>query len=364
MSRPTIAEVNLSALNKNVRKLKKLTNSKIYPVVKADAYGHGLKKVVESIDPLISGYCVATFEESLELRKITKRNIVCMEGPYDYSELKIFEKLNIDYVIHSFRQISFLENLGNLKVIGKNKIWLKIDTGMNRLGFKENEILEAFSKINSIKKSLVLMSHLSSSSSNKNSRLITNSQIKMFKKFELKIKKIKPNLISSLCNSGGLINFKRSHNDISRPGISIFGSKADDEKSKIDLEQVMTLKSKFINIKKVNKGDRVGYGGTWKAKKETVVGILPIGYADGYLTGMGNSAYVLVEGVKAKVIGRVSMDLTAVDLSNCKNPNYDSEVILWGNNLKIDKVSKFANSIPYELMTSVSRRVKREYVFK
>ena len=104
MSRPTIAEVNLSALNKNVRKLKKLTNSKIYPVVKADAYGHGLKMVVESIDPLISGYCVATFEESLELRKITKRNIVCMEGPYDYSELKIFEKLNIDYVIHSFRQ--------------------------------------------------------------------------------------------------------------------------------------------------------------------------------------------------------------------------------------------------------------------
>ena len=191
MSRPTIAEVNLSALNKNVRKLKKLTNSKIYPVVKADAYGHGLKMVVESIDPLISGYCVARFEESLELRKITKKNIVCMEGPYDYSELKIFENLNIDYVIHSFRQISFLENLGNLKVVGKNKIWLKIDTGMNRLGFKENEILKAFSKINSTKKSLVLMSHLSSSLSNKNSRLITNSQIKMFKKFELKLKKKK-----------------------------------------------------------------------------------------------------------------------------------------------------------------------------
>ena len=364
MSRPTIAEVNLSALNKNVRKLKKLTNSKIYPVVKADAYGHGLKMIAKSIDRIISGYCVATFEESLELRKITKKNIVCMEGPYDSSELKSFEKLNIDYVIHSFRQISFIENLGNQNFVGKNKVWLKIDTGMNRLGFKENEVLDAFSRINSIKKNMVLMSHLSSSSSNKSSRLITNSQIEIFRKFESKLKKIKPNLILSLCNSGGLINFKRSHNDISRPGISIFGSKADGEISKIDLEQVMTLKSKFISIKKVYKGDRVGYGGTWMAKKETLVGILPIGYADGYLTGMGNSAYVLVEGIKAKVIGRVSMDLTAVDLSKCKNADYNSEVILWGNNLKIDKVSKFANSIPYELITSVSGRVKREYVYK
>lgn len=364
MSRPTIAEINLSALKKNVRKLKKLTNSKVYPVVKADAYGHGLKKVIENIDGIISGYCVATFEESLELRKITKKSIVCMEGPYDLNELKNFEKLNIDYVIHSFRQIFFLESLTKLNLTAKNKVWLKIDTGMNRLGFKEKEILEAFSRINSIKKNMVLMSHLSSATSNKSSKLITNNQIKTFKKFESKLKKIKPNLISSLCNSGGLINFKTSHNDISRPGISIFGSKADNQKSKIDLEQVMTLKSKFISIKKVFKGDRVGYEGTWKAKKENMIGILPIGYADGYLTGMGNSAYVLVDGIKAKVIGRVSMDLTAVDLSKCVNVDYNSEVILWGSNLKLDKVSKFANSIPYELITSVSRRVKREYVYK
>ena len=143
-----------------------------------------------------------------------------------------------------------------------------------------------------------------------------------------------------------------------------FGTRNIHRITKIDLEQVMTLKSKFISIKKVFKGDRVGYEGTWKAKKENMIGILPIGYADGYLTGMGNSAYVLVDGIKAKVIGRVSMDLTAVDLSKCVNVDYNSEVILWGSNLKLDKVSKFANSIPYELITSVSRRVKREYVYK
>ena len=146
--------------------------------------------------------------------------------------------------------------------------------------------------------------------------------------------------------------------DISRPGISIFGCQEDLGKSSLDLEQVMTLKSKFLSIKKVQKGELVGYEGTWRAKKDTTVGILPIGYADGYPTGMGKSAYVLVDNKKAKVIGRVSMDLTAVDLSRCVQAN------LWGSNMKIDKVAKFSNTISYELMTSVSKRVKRKYIEK
>ena len=147
MSRPTIAEINLLALKKNVKKLKKITRSKIYPVVKANAYGHGLKRVIETINNYISGYCVATFEESIELRRLTSKSIVCMEGPYNLVELKNLEKLNIDYVIHSNRQISFLEEIKSSDLSGNNKIWLKIDTGMNRLGFKENEIFKAFKKI-------------------------------------------------------------------------------------------------------------------------------------------------------------------------------------------------------------------------
>ena len=208
------------------------------------------------------------------------------------------------------------------------------------------------------------MSHFSSASANTKAKKQSNDQIKLFKKYESKLKKIKPNLISSLCNSGGLINFKNSHMGISRPGISIFGCQEDLGKSSLDLEQVMTLKSKFISIKKVQKGELVGYEGTWRAKKDTKVGILPIGYADGYPTGMGNSAYVLVDNKKAKVIGRVSMDLTAVDLSRCVQANFNSEVILWGSNLKIDKVAKFSNTISYELMTSLSKRVKRKYIEK
>ncbi len=364
MSRPTVAEINLLALKKNVKKLKKITRSKIYPVVKANAYGHGLKRVIETINNYISGYCVATFEESIELRRLTSKSIVCMEGPYNLVELKNLEKLNIDYVIHSNRQISFLAEIKSSDLSGNNKIWLKVDTGMNRLGFKENEILKAFTKINSFKKKIVLMSHFSSASANTKAKKQSNKQIKLFKKYESKLKKIKPNLISSLCNSGGLINFKNSHMGISRPGISIFGCQEDLGKSILDLEQVMTLKSKFISIKRVQKGELVGYEGTWRAKKDTTIGILPIGYADGYPTGMGNSAYVLVDNKKAKVIGRVSMDLTAVDLSRCVQANFNSEVILWGSNLKIDKVAKFSNTISYELMTSVSKRVKRKYIEK
>lgn len=364
MSRPTVAEINLLALRNNVKKLKSISNSKVYPVVKANAYGHGLKQVIKTINNLVSGFCVATFEEALELKKLTSKSVVCMEGPYSYKELNIFEKHNIDYVIHSSHQIAFLSRINRSFFSKKNKIWIKFDTGMNRLGFKDTEITNAFLKILEFKKNLVLMSHFSSAASTKSSIKQSKNQIKIFKKYERKFKKIKPNILLSLCNSGGLFFYKESHKDISRPGISIYGSQEGIKQNLLDLEQVMTLKSKFISIKNVLKGSRVGYDGTWKARSDSIIGILPIGYADGYLTGMSNKAYVLVDNQKAPIVGRVSMDLTAVDLTKLKKVNYDSNVVLWGPKLKIDKVAKLCGTIPYELMTSVSNRVRKKFVEK
>lgn len=332
--------------------------------MKANAYGHGLKQVIKTINNLVSGFCVATFEEAIELKKLTNKSVLCMQGPYDLNELKIFEKNNIDYVIHSTYQIALFDRLNKSFFSKKNKIWIKFDTGMNRLGFKESEIIKAFSNILEFKKNIVLMSHFSSASSTKSSIKESKNQIKIFKKYEKKIKKIKPNILLSLCNSGGLLFYKESHKDIARPGISIYGSQEGMKKNFLDLEQVMTLKTKFITIKNVTKGSRVGYDGTWKAKTDSTIGILPIGYADGYLTGMSNQAYVLVDNQKAPVVGRVSMDLTAIDLTLLKKVDYDSNVVLWGPELKIDRVAKFCGTIPYELMTSVSDRIRRKFVEK
>ena len=166
----------------------------------------------------------------------------------------------------------------------------------------------------------------------------------------------------SLCNSGGLLNYKSSHKDIVRPGVSLYGIDQKEIGNKIDLENVLTFKTKLISIKKVQKGDKVGYDGKWTANKDSTIAILPVGYADGYPLLMGNNGYVLINGKRAKVVGKVSMDLTAIDISKIKDVNYESDVILWGKDLPIEKIAQATKNIPYTIMTSLSARVKRIYL--
>jgi alanine racemase len=206
------------------------------------------------------------------------------------------------------------------------------------------------------------MSHFSSAAGTKTSLDKSKKQIQEFTKLEKKLKKLGGNTLSSLCNSGGLLNYKKSHKDIMRPGIAIFGVNQKETGKKITLKPALTLKSKFISIKEVKKGGKVGYDGSWTAKKDSVIGILPIGYADGYPVTLSNNGYVLVNGKKANVIGRISMDLIAIDLTSLSNVDYESVVILYGKGLPIEVISKLAGIIPYSLMTSLTERVKKKYI--
>jgi alanine racemase len=361
LTRPTVAEINLSAIKRNLKKLKSLSeDSLFYPVVKANAYGLGFKPVVKEIESLIDGFSVATSEEALEVRKISKKNILCMEGPYDQKEFNLLLKNKIDLVIHSERQINFVKKI---KTFPKEiKVWIKLDTGMNRLGFKEEEVLDIFKIFQTKTKKIVLMSHFSSAAGSISSKTNSKKQIEKFNRIEKKLKKYRENFFSSLCNSGGLLNYKSSHKDIVRPGISLYGVDQKDIGKKIGLENVITFKTKLISIKDVNKGDKVGYDGKWKAKKDSKIGILPVGYADGYPVTTENKGYVLIDGKKANVIGKVSMDLTAVDITNLKDTSYESEIILWGKDLPVEKVAKITKNIPYTILTSLSSRVKRIYL--
>jgi len=353
LNRPTIAEIDLKALDFNLKSLKSVVKSaKFFPVMKADAYGHGIDKVTKHIQSKVDGFCVATTEEAINLRSKSNKPILDLEGPYDLADMKTLIKNNIEFVIHSTRQLNFLKQIKNFKE--SHPVWLKFDLGMNRLGFSMEDSSKIFKEVSKKTNQIVLMSHFYSFKGNA-------KQIKKFKDLEKRCSSEQIILKKSLCNSGGMINYLASQKDIVRPGISIFGSRANIKDKTIKLKSVMTLKSKFISLKEIEKGEKVGYEGTWQAKTRTKIGILPIGYGDGYPINLSNCGEVLIKGNLAPVIGKVSMDMVAIDLSKISKISYKDEVILWGKGHEVDTVAKYANNSSYTLMTGVTNRVKKVY---
>tara|TARA_Y100000816_G_scaffold292449_1_gene287786 strand:- start:7894 stop:8961 length:1068 start_codon:yes stop_codon:yes gene_type:complete len=353
LNRPTIVEIDLRALDFNLKILKKTVNSaKFYPVIKADAYGHGVKKVSKRISSKVDGFCVATTEEAINLRSFSKKPILDLEGPYDLSDINSLVKNNIQFVIHSSRQLNFLKKVETFQ---RNlPIWLKFDLGMNRLGFPMDDALKVFEEVAKKTNQIILMSHFFSFKGN-------NQQLKKFERLEKKLSSNKTFIQKSLCNSGGMINFPSSQKDIVRPGICLFGSKSNLKTKNLKLKPVMTLKSKFISIKEIERGEKVGYEGTWQAKRRTKIGVLPIGYGDGYPLNLSNCGKIYINGKLASVIGKISMDMMAVDLTNFRKISYKDEVILWGKGHEVDTVAKYANNSSYSLMTGISQRVKKVY---
>ena len=353
MNRPTILEIDLRALDFNLKNLKKsVTSAKFYPVIKADAYGHGLKKVSKRINSKVDGFCVATTEEAINLRSFSKKPVLDLEGPYDLSDINSLVKNNIQFVIHSSRQLNFLKKV---KTFQRNQpIWLKFDSGMNRLGFPLDDASKVFEEVAKKTNQIVLMSHFFSFKGN-------NHQLKKFELLEKKFSSNKIFVQKSLCNSGGMINFPSSQKDIVRPGICLFGSKSNLNIKNLKLKPVMTLKSKFISIKEIERGEKVGYEGTWQANRRTKIGILPIGYGDGYPLNLSNCGKVSINGRLASVIGKISMDMMAVDLTNLRKISYKDEVILWGKGHEVDTVAKYADNSSYSLMSGVTKRLKKVY---
>lgn len=352
MNRPTLAEIDLKALDFNVKNLKKsVRDSKFFSVVKADAYGHGIIEIVKHLNrnPNVNGFCVATSEEAVNLRSSTKKPILDLEGPYNLLDAKELIRNKIQFVVHSNRQINFLRKIKNF--YSPQPIWLKFDSGMNRLGFPIKDIQKILKEFENKTNQIVLMSHFSNFRGN----------AKQLNKFKNILSEEKLNIKKSLCNSGGMINFPASQQDVVRPGISLFGSKSNLKKNLVKLKPVMTLKSKFISIKEIEKGQKVGYEGTWQASKKTKIGILPIGYGDGLPLNMSNSGKVKIKGKLAPIIGKISMDMTAIDLSHFSKISYQDEIIVWGKGHDIDTVAKFADNSPYSLMTGVTNRVKKVY---
>jgi alanine racemase len=358
------AIIDLNALRHNYQYLKNLSpESKTLAVIKADAYGHGLIQVAQALENTADGLAVARLEEALKLREAGIENsVLLLDGFLNAKELQSAISHRFKVVIHDFSQLELLEARG---VRGEIDLycWLKVNTGMNRLGFFVDELPEVVSRLEKLSwlRCETLMTHFANADSGKKSS--TKQALKLFKEAKNQCAGIPQ---SSLANSAAMLAYPETLSDWNRPGISLFGCSTLPEPVS-ELKPVMHLSAPVIAIHKVRKGEAVGYGSIWKAQKDTQIAVVGIGYGDGYPRHAKNGTPVAIGGETYLLAGRVSMDMITVDLGeNKESVKVGDQVILWGDTktktLSADEVAKSSETISYELFCKVTQRVHKEYV--
>lgn len=353
MSRPTKITINLTALRHNLRLIKKLApHSAILAMVKSNAYGHGLERVALAL-PNVDALGVACIEEGLLLRAAGITNpIVLMEGLFNVDELAKVIAERFSVVVHHESQVQILEkNSGGVAI----PVWLKIDTGMHRLGFTPTEVKKIYQRLlncSIVKKPVGLMSHFAESDLLAGTS--TLQQIEVFNTVTADLTGPR-----SLANSAGILAWPSAHYEWVRPGIMLYGASPfkGQHAVKYDLQPVMSLSSELIAIHQLAKGARVGYGGTWMCPEEMRVGIVGIGYGDGYPWHAKNGTPLLVNGHLCPLVGRVAMDMIAVDLRTQPDAKIGDTVLLWGPGLPVEIIAEHSDTIAYELLTRITQRV-------
>ena len=350
------ALINLEAFAHNIKCAKSIApHSSILAMLKANAYGHGALTLSPTFS-LMDYIGVARIEEAIELHEAgIKRPIVIMSGFHDAKELEVIAGLNLQTVIHHERQLQLLENtIINTPL----NVWLKIDSGMHRLGLSVDEANHAFqrlSKLNTVKQ-ITVMTHLTAAD-----ELDANTTAIQLDRFYQHVGHLQKTAPFSIGNSAAILERTTTHVDIIRPGLMLYGISPIKHKMACDynLQPVMTLQAAIIDIKSIEKGESVGYGATWQAKKKTHIAIAAIGYGDGYPQSAPNGTPVLVNQQEASLAGRVSMDMISIDITGCENVTIGDPVTLWGKGLAIEKVAKYMAISPYSLVAGINKRVKR-----
>lgn len=354
MSRPAQLIIDLPALKHNFDQIKKMVpGSSIIAMVKANAYGHGLERVALSL-PEADAFGVASFEEGLFLRNAGVRNsILLMEGLFSEAELTFAVEHDFSLVVHHAAHIEMLEKSDLKKPL---TVWLKIDTGMHRLGFSPEEVSKMYARLmhcQAVKKPIGLMTHFASSDILDSSQ--TLQQIELFNQVTSKLEGPR-----SLANSAGIIAWPASHGDWVRPGIMLYGASpfSGHRGVEYNLRPVMSLTSQLIAVHQVSKGARIGYGGTWTCPENTRVGVVAIGYGDGYPRHAENGTAILVNGRPCPLVGKVAMDMISVDLGTQPEAKVGDPVLLWGPGLPVEVIAEHSGTTGYELLTRITQRVK------
>lgn len=385
MARPLVAEINLSALRHNYQlAVQQAASPLVMAVIKANAYGHGAVQVAQALTDLTPAFGVSCIEEAEELRLAGISNtLVLLEGFFSGNELPLIIKQGYELVIHSPWQLQELLNFftnqtQQLAKPAQLNLWLKVDSGMHRLGFSPAEVKVAYQQLKARPEvgQLTLISHLACADELTNP--VTQQQLQVVGSLQQQL-----GCAVSLANSPATLAWPETFQGYLRPGLMLYGvspfastQQPCEQPQSLDssqvnsglyylsqqLQSVMTLKTRLISIKEVPAGAAVGYGGRFITQRPTKIGVAACGYGDGYPRQAQDGTPVLVDGHLCELAGRVSMDMLTIDLSNCPQAHIGSEVILWGGALPVNKVAKYCSTISYTLLTGVMQRVKRIYL--
>lgn len=356
MSRPTFKTIDLAALRHNLERIHALVpGCSVMAMVKANAYGHGIAQIGMAL-PTAEALGVASLDEGVMLREAgVTQPIVLIEGLFYADELELAEQHNFTLVVHHLPHVDMLEKANVKKPF---PIWLKVNTGMHRLGIpldQLNIIYQRLMAIAAVKKPIGLMTHFAEADMIESDA--TKKQIELFNQATARLSGPR-----SLANSAGILAWPDAHGDWVRPGLMLYGASPLPDKTGLDhdLLPVMTLSSRLIAINQVKKGGKVGYGGTWQAPEDMLIGVVGVGYGDGYPQFAKQGTPILVNGVECPLVGRVSMDMLTVDLRQQPAACVNDPVILWGKGLPVERIAKSSGTSAYELLTRMTPRPKVE----
>nr|WP_154324879.1 catabolic alanine racemase DadX [Pantoea sp. 201603H] len=351
MSRPIVATINTAALRQNLAIARQAApNSRVWSVVKANAYGHGLDRVWSSLSDT-DGFALLNLEEAILLRERGwKKPILLLEGFFHADELEILDRYRLTTSVHSNWQI---KALAEAELTAPLDIYVKMNSGMNRLGFQPEQIGNVWHKLRALPNvsEMTLMAHFAEAE--KNEGIIAPMA---------RVEHVAEGLECprSLANSAATLWHQQTHFDWVRPGIILYGASPSGHWQDIagtGLKPVMTLTSEIIGVQNLKQGDGVGYSSLYRASGEQRIGVVACGYADGYPRHAPTGTPVMVDGVRTQTLGAVSMDMIMVDLTPCPQAGIGTRVELWGDTVKIDDVAGAAGTVGYELMCALAPRV-------
>lgn len=351
-------QIDLNALNNNYRLLKeKCAGRPVTAVIKGNAYGHDAIHVAQAL-PDADKFAVSRIEEATELRNADiKQPVLLLEGCFCAADLIIAAQSGFETVIHNEEQ---LKDILSVSLPCPVKVWIKIDTGMHRIGFSAGELdskVKALTKSRNVLGEVGFVSHLSCADDLDSSS--TAKQIKLFLDLTSSYKGEK-----TLANSAGILYWPEAHCDVVRAGIALYGISPMENKTGKDhgLDPVMTLKSKIIAIRKHSARQPVGYSEKWHAEEETRIGVVALGYGDGYPRSVPNGTPVWINGRTVPIVGAVSMDMITVNLGKDAQDKVGDPVEFFGKNIPIEQIAKKAETFPYELTIKLTKRVKKTFL--
>jgi alanine racemase len=348
-------QIDASALLHNLNKVKRCAKaSQVIAMVKSNAYGCGIPAIVPELEGRVYAFGVACIEEAMAIRAIGVRsNCVLLQGVFSPDELHLVAAHQLQLVIHQPHQLKWLLSK---PLQNKIKVWIKINTGMHRLGFTlqdSYEVIDAVAHCPWVEKEIGLMTHFASADEPEHP--MNQIQLSAFRELDLPAGQY----IKSMSNSAAILTLPDSHLDVVRPGIMLYGVSPFSNQTgrELGLMPVMRFVSAISAIHEYPVQARVGYGGTWQTSRPSVIGVVAAGYGDGYPRHIAPNTPLWVNGQLAPIVGRVSMDMLTVDLTDCPGVKIGDPVELWGQHIPVETIALSAGTIGYELLCQFSRRV-------